>query len=49
MDGEVVDVPVDDVKLVRPSRTSRMPSGLMDGLTDREILEMLAWILEEKR
>ena len=47
-DGEVVEVPEEEVRLLRPSPTSRMPSGMLDGLTAREILEMLAWLLEER-
>ena len=45
---EVVEVPEEEVRLLRPSPTSRMPSGMLDGLTAREILEMLAWLLEER-
>ncbi|MEM6569468.1 MAG: family 16 glycoside hydrolase [Planctomycetota bacterium] len=48
-DGELVDVPREEVKLLRPSPTSRMPQGTLDGLQREEILEMLAWLLEEKR
>ncbi|MEM9378636.1 MAG: family 16 glycoside hydrolase [Planctomycetota bacterium] len=47
-DGELVDVAREEVKLLRPSPTSRMPRGTLDGLKREEILEMLAWLLEER-
>ena len=48
VDGEVVEVPEDEVRLLRPSPTSRMPSGTLDGLTQAEILELVAWLLEAR-
>ncbi|MFT6833006.1 MAG: putative heme-binding domain-containing protein, partial [Planctomycetota bacterium] len=48
LDGELVDIPAEDIKLVRAHPTSRMPSGMLDGLQSPEITELLAWLLDEK-
>ncbi|MEM6671397.1 MAG: family 16 glycoside hydrolase [Planctomycetota bacterium] len=48
IDGEVVDVALEDVKVERPSPMSRMPVGTVDCLDSIEILEMVAWLLEAR-
>ncbi|QDV08913.1 hypothetical protein Poly30_44680 [Planctomycetes bacterium Poly30] len=46
-DGALVDVPAEDIQLVRAHPISRMPSGMLDGLHTAEIVELLAWLLDD--
>jgi putative heme-binding domain-containing protein len=42
--GRLERVPVDEILEQRPSQTSVMPSGLLDNLTESEILDLLAYL-----
>ncbi len=42
---EKLEFAVDEVELVRPSPLSRMPEGLLDPLTDVEVLDLLYFIM----
>ncbi len=49
IDGELVDVAAEDIKLIRPHAFSRMPSGMLDCLRSEEVVELLAWLLADKQ
>lgn len=43
--GEMTDVKTSDLKSVEPSTVSMMPPGLLNTLTDEEILDLTAYVL----
>lgn len=42
--GKLTEIRKQDIEINRPSKTSPMPSGLLDTLNEQEILDLLAWL-----
>lgn len=42
--GDKVDVPESEIEEIKPSRTSAMPAGLIDALTQEEIADLFAFL-----
>ena len=42
--GNFANIATGDIEEVQPSRVSMMPNGLLDTLSDEEILDLLAYL-----
>jgi putative heme-binding domain-containing protein len=45
-DGKRVRIPAEDIEAVKPSAVSAMPTGLLDGLSESEVADLMAFLMQ---
>ena len=45
-DGKRIRIPAEDIEAVKPSEVSAMPTGLLDGLSESEVSDLMAFLVQ---